>query len=115
VRRVFLFTYNIPFTLDREGGEEKLTSEGVNISIPFQRGKKRETLFIFCTVSGIRLLHIGFQIDECAKSLTGPFSIWNGWGSPRYRRSAVWSWAVSPPPQFSMKEKKKANGPMFEL
>ena len=28
------------FTLDREGGEEKLTSEGVNISIPFQEAKK---------------------------------------------------------------------------
>ena len=41
-----------------------------------RKEKKRKTDFPplpFCTVSGgIRLLYIGFQIDECAKSLTGP-------------------------------------------
>ena len=85
---------------------------GMNISI-LLRGKKIFPIHILRTLSGIRLLHIGFQIDECAKSLTGPFRInRNGW-APHYRRSG-------PPssPIFFLrkpkKEKKKCSA-MFEL
>jgi hypothetical protein len=42
----------------------------VNISIPL-RGSPYSNSAVLLV--GIRLLHIGFQIDECAKSLTGPF------------------------------------------
>ena len=52
------------------GGEYFNSSERMSRK---EKKKKDFPPLPFCTVSGgIRLLYIGFQIDECAKSLTGP-------------------------------------------
>lgn len=57
-------------TYTLEGGKRNINKRGVNISIPL-RGSPYSNSAVLLV--GIRLLHIGFQIDECAKSLTGPF------------------------------------------